>query len=359
MRCYQRTNVLDAAHQRLGWILDRFQTIVISVSGGKDSQLLFELAWRMMRERGRELHAFFIDQEAEYASTIDVIRDLMSRPGVVPHWYQVPLYMTVAVSYSMDQLYAWGPGEPWMREKDPLAIHSIDEPYPQRFYPFLEWFNRRWGADAAFLVGLRAEESLNRYRAVTRWPGIEGVPWCSKTHGQAMNFYPIYDWSFDDIWHYFWREGIHYNRIYDFMHAKDSAEQIRKYRVSYLLHEKSFRSLVSLQEFEHETYDRLVRRVPGVHTGALYAGEASVFSTLERPERFATWLEYREHLLATLPTPRVAAFRARFARQQENEHVFKQQVRQILINDWENNVPIENLKTEEREDWRKRWMEIL
>lgn len=357
-RVYLRKNVYEAVCERLEYIFAKYSKIVISVSGGKDSTCMFDIAYKILRGQGREIHAFFLDQEAEYQSTIDVIKGIMARPGVIPHWYQVPCYMTNATSYEQDMLYAWGEGEEWMRAKDPVAIHSINSKYPQRFYDFIDWFEGQWDEDTCFLVGLRSEESLNRYRAVIKNPGIDGILW--STGGKTMKFYPIYDWSFDDIFYYFYHNEVEYNRIYDFMHSQDPAEQITKYRVSNLIHEKAYGSLASLQEFEPETYERLMKRLKGVQTAARYANESTVYSTHVLPSKFGSWLEYRDYLLQTIPDHgRKHVFEKRFSKQEKTESVYRQQCRQLLLNDWENNLPVASKAAEEQEDWRAKWMELL
>lgn len=357
MRVYLKQNVLEAATARIEWLLDRYANIVVSLSGGKDSTMLADLVCKRAAVRGRQVHIFFLDQEAEYQSTIEVIGWFMDRPEVIPHWYQVPIFMTSAASYEDDQLYAWGLGETWMRDKDSRAIHQIDGAYPQRFYPFIDWFEAQWTSDTAFLVGLRAEESLNRYRAVIKHPALPGIYWSSRGANHVVKFYPIYDWSFDDIFHYFYRENVPYNRIYDFLHAQDTHEQITKYRVSNLIHEKAYRSLATLQAFEHDTYERLCRRMRGVRTAARYAEEQTIYHNGTLPASFASWRAYRDHLLATIPPTRRAAFERRFARQDQTERRYRHQVKQLLINDWENSVPATSMPIDE--DWRTKWMELL
>ncbi|MFW5760205.1 MAG: phosphoadenosine phosphosulfate reductase family protein [Cyclobacteriaceae bacterium] len=356
MRCYIKKNVVQATIERLNYIFDRYEDIVVSVSGGKDSQLMFELTHQIARERGREFHVYFLDQEAEYQATIDVVKSIMTRDGVIPNWYQVPIYLTNATSQDEEWLYAWGEGEKWMREKDPLAIHEIKAEYPKRFYKFISWFEKQWGDNAAFLVGLRAEESLNRYRAVIKNPGVDDILW--STAGDTIKFYPIYDWSFDDVFLYFYQNNIRYNRIYDYMHVMDPGMQIRKMRVSNLIHEKAFKALTSLQVFEPETFDKLQKRLKGVHTAAIYANESSVYNNMKRPGKFSTWKEYRDHLLNTSPTHFKQKFIDRFAKQPKKENIYKQQVKQLLLNDWENNIPVQD-KTEETEKRLEYWRTVL
>ncbi|MBW4514507.1 MAG: phosphoadenosine phosphosulfate reductase family protein [Timaviella obliquedivisa GSE-PSE-MK23-08B] len=303
-KIYLQKNVLQAAQERISWLFSNFKEVVVSVSGGKDSSVAFELAWRHAQELGREVHVFFLDQEAEYQSTIAIVRSIYDRPGVIPHWWQSPFKTTNATSYEEPLLYAWGEGEEWMREKEsdsfqakvPLKEHEQNR---DTFYHMVEYAEAQWGESTALLIGLRSEESLNRYGAVTRNPGIENVKWTSKSSGKAIKCYPIYDWTFEDIWTYIGNESIPYNRVYDWMYVKGF--NIPEMRVSNLVHEKAFRCLSTLHEFEPDTYDRLLKRLKGIHVAARYADEQTVFSAKKLPQAFENWLDYRDFLLSTLP----------------------------------------------------------
>jgi predicted phosphoadenosine phosphosulfate sulfurtransferase len=119
-----------------------------------------------------------------------------------------------------------------------------------------------------------------------------------------------------------------------------------------------------LQRYRREralpvTYDRLIHRLKGVRTAALYAKEQMVFSTKKLPARFESWKAYRDFLMGTWTgTPEhLAAMRGRFATQADNETVYRQQVKQLQINDWENNVPVINNHREESP--LKKWMDLL
>lgn len=359
-KLYLQKNILQAAQERISWIFSNFKTVVVSVSGGKDSTVTFELAWRHAQEIGRDVHVFFLDQEAEYQATIDTVRAIYGRPGVIPHWWQSPFKTTNATSYENPLLYAWGEGEEWMRDREsesfkdevPLKQHSQNR---DTFYHMAEYAEALWDEGTALLLGLRSEESLNRYGAVTRNPGIADVKWTSKSTGKAIKCYPIYDWTFEDIWTYIGNENIPYNRVYDWMYAKGF--NIPEMRVSNLVHEKAFKCLPTLHGFEPETYDRLVKRLKGIHVAARYADEQTVFSSKRLPVAFKDWLEYREFLLSTLPEEVRLPFVARFESQKASTTIYKQQVKQILINDWENFVPV--IQREDKPDTRQKWMEIL
>lgn len=346
-------NVLEAARRRVALAFDRFERVVVSVSGGKDSQVLWHLALSEGRRRGRSVETFFLDQEAEYAGTIAVVEEMMATPGVTPQWYQVPIRMTNATSHRDVWLRAWWPGERWMRERSPVAIHEAPGA-PDRFYDFFPWLEKTSPVPTAHLVALRSRESLNRWRAAMANPGLDGAGWTTAAAAEgSYRFYPIFDWGFGDIWKYLADEGLRYNPVYDRMVALRGVNE-RTMRVSFLLHEQSYRDMATLQEIEPDTYDRLVERLGGPHCAALYA-EEGLLSGRELPAAFPTWRAYREHLAASTPLEMMPRLLRRFARQGDDESTCREHVRQLLINDWENNVPVRRKKASRlRELWWER-----
>lgn len=358
MKIYLDKTVLDAALERMSFIFDQFDKIVVSISGGKDSTVIYHLALNEAIKRNRKIHAMFLDQEAEYENTIILMRKLMNHPNIIPIWYQVPIYMTNATSYTDEMLYAWGEGEEWMREKEPNSIHSIEGDYPKRFYEFFPWVEQN-NPDTAFIIGLRAEESLNRYRAVTKNPGYQNVRWSTKTEcPTTFRFYPIYDWGAGDVWKYIDDNGLEYNRVYDMMFANNH-NIYNSMRVSNLIHEKSYKCLTDLQVLEPETYNKLIKRLDGIHIAARYADKSMIYSSNKRPKAFETWLEYRNHLLETSPLKNKERFISRFDGQPKDEMTYKQQCKQILLNDWENNLPVDANKGKRRNAALDKWKAIL
>lgn len=349
MRVYQEENVLDAARKRMSEVFDRHERVIVSISSGKDSTVLAHLAMREAQRRGRTVGFFFLDQEAEYYATVEQIRRMMTWPNVEPLWFQTPIKMTNATSYQEVMLNAWHDGETWMRPREPEGI--VADGAPDRFYPFFRWFELQHPG-AASLIGLRAEEVM-RYRAVTQHPAIPGVNWSSRGNG-VIKYYPIYDWTFEDIWLYIYRENVPYNKLYDWVYLKN--KRIPEFRVSNLIHENAFQCLDLLQEFEPDTYDALVKRLGGVSVAARYARESTIYQTYKKPPAFKTWKAYRDFLLTTIPEELASIFRSRFDKQQVSEAVHRQQVRQIVTNDWENSRPV---KKRDDVDPLEKWRALL
>jgi predicted phosphoadenosine phosphosulfate sulfurtransferase len=328
-------NVYEAAVNRMRFIFNEFPRIVVSVSGGKDSTCLWHLAIKEAERRNQKVEVFFLDQEAEYQSTVDQIDLMMRNPLVIPRWYQVPIQMTNATSHRQVFLNAWYEGEQWIREKSELAIHSIGGEYPRRFYDFFKWYEGQDKEPTAHLVGLRIFESMNRQRTMCKANGYKHYKWTTASASPgSYRVYPIFDWHFRDVWKYIVDNNLPYNRMYDRMYCRSDIN-MRTMRVSNLIHEQAFRSLAQLQEFEPDTFDKLSKRLQGVHCAAMYSTDKFLFSAAKLPENFLTWLAYRDYLLATTPSSKRARFKKRFLKQGDDEIVCQHQVKQLLLNDWE------------------------
>ncbi len=87
---------------------------------------------------------------------------------------------------------------------------------------FSLWYHRRTGAErTCVLIGIRADESLDRWRTIVSDRNVnkfEGQPWTTKAFDNVYTAYPIYDWHVDDIWTANAKFGWRYNKLYDLMH---------------------------------------------------------------------------------------------------------------------------------------------
>ena len=134
---------------------------------------------------------------------------------------------------------------------------------------------------------------------------------------------------------------------------------INEIRVSSLIHEKSFKAICELPEFEPKTYNRLCKRIKGIQTANIYGKDSRVMKCRKLPDAYETWREYRDFLMATYPDPdKLPIFEKRFSRQLDNEYVARQQCRQLVLNDYENDLPVRNVP-DPREESIKKWRELL
>jgi predicted phosphoadenosine phosphosulfate sulfurtransferase len=356
-RIYKLNTVVDAARERISLLFDLYKHITVSVSGGKDSSVMFDLVHKEAIRRNRTFEAVFIDQEAEYANTIAIIRHLSRQHNVIFRWYQVPFQMTNSASYEQDYLNCWDGGH--IRELEKDSIKDLGLPSNLTWEKLLPALESQYKEPTAQLIGLRSSESLNRYRAVTKNPAIEGINWSTKTsNSNLINFYPIYDFGFDDIWRYMFDNQVKYNKVYDWQFAKNYHKE--NMRVSCLIHEKSFDCLADLPEFEPETYHWLCQRIKGVATAMRYVKEKQMYSNEKLPTHYKTWKEFRDFLLDNHHNPsQKARFIKRFENHPNNEDVYKQQVGQLLINDFENITDVRTDHEEKRQIVKQKYIDIL
>lgn len=373
LQVYGSENVLVAAQKRMELIFDTFKDIHVSVSGGKDSTVLAHLAITEAKRRNRKVSIFFLDEEAVYAETVRQVEYLMEQLApehVIPLWLQMEFNLTNATSLTETQFIPWEAGKhklwlrpkkdysikfpPWDRSKEIVA----DKLKGLGFYDMFTNFERCY-TNTAFLVGLRAVESPNRWRTVSKNPitiGGETTYW-GTAKGENYSLYPLFDWNHFDIWKYIAEHNIRYHRIYDYQLKKGYG--INEMRISSLIHERSFKSLVDLPEFEPETYNKLVKRAKGISLAQETAKNAQLFRATKLPKNFTSWRTYRDFLLETHPDQLIAdVFRRRFTKHLDNEYVARQQVRKLILNDYENNLPVIN-KPDPRDAWVTYYKEVL
>lgn len=346
-RFFMRENVYEMAVRRIRWLFREFAgNVMVSVSGGKDSTIIFHLALQVAREDGwLPLKCCWIDQEGEWQATADIIEEWMNYPEVEPVWLQVPFHIKNATSRQDAYLHAWGPEDKdkWMRPQHPLAIHENLFGTDQFYRLFAAVMRYYYGTEpACSLSGMRAEEAPTRRLGITTSACYKWVTWggWQNPSGKVPHFlfHPIYDWGWTDVWKAIHDGGWRYNALYDRMYQLGMP--VRNMRVSSLQHEQAVKSLFVLQELEPDTYERLVARIEGIDMAGKFGRD---FFIHELPWMFDSWVEYRDYLMEKLiGTPE---HRARLTKTFESidrstppdlrEYAAQRQINSIVTNDWD------------------------
>lgn len=305
-------NVLAAAQQRISKVFDDFPRIYLSFSGGKDSAVMMHLVMDEAIKRKRKIGVLFVDLEAQYKLTIDHITEMMDiyKDHIEPYWCALPLHMRNAVSQYEPQWVCWQPGreKDWVRQPPQMAI--TDESYfpffrrAMEFEEFVPAFGHWYAQDklCACFVGIRSDESLNRYRTIARkkstFDGIQWTTWCGD---YLYNAYPIYDWKTSDIWTYNGKFNKQYNKLYDRFHQ--AGLSISQARICQPYGDDQRKGLWLFHLIEPETWAKIVARVNGANQGALYVQESGNilgYRGITKPEGI-TWKQFAERLLSSMP----------------------------------------------------------
>jgi predicted phosphoadenosine phosphosulfate sulfurtransferase len=305
-------NVLDAARQRVSWTFDEFDRIYCSFSAGKDSGVMVHLVCEEARKRGRKIGLFMLDWEAQFGLTIDFARKIFKEyeDCIEPYWVSLPIKTWNACSMHEPEWTAWDQDKKnlWVRQPDDISITDLEK-FPfwydgimfEEFVPaFGQWYAQ--GEKCAAFVGIRTQESLNRFRSLSREkPMYDGKPYTTNVVDNVWNVYPIYDWVTEDIWTYHAKTGKEYNKLYDRMHQ--AGMTIHQMRICEPFGDESRKGLWLYQVVEPLTWAKLVLRVNGANTGKVYANErGNVMGnhTITLPDGH-TWESFALSLLQSTP----------------------------------------------------------
>lgn len=314
MKTYLDMNVYEAAKQRVEWTFDNFERIYVSFSAGKDSTCMLHLVMDEAIRRNRTVGVLLIDLEGQYKKTIEHAEKMREMYKSNSEWFWVclPIHLRNAVSVYEPFWKCWDSEakEDWIRQPPKDSITDVDY-FPffkdgmefEEFVPlFGEWYSQ--GKSCACCVGIRSDESLNRYRTIANRYKIpkDGKMWTTMVTDHVFNVYPIYDWKTEDDWIFMGKHpNLPYNTLYDYMYL--AGVPLSNQRICQPYGDDQRRGLWLFHLIEPETWARVVARVNGANSGALYINEKGNINGYNKVYKPAghTWKSFANLLINSMP----------------------------------------------------------
>lgn len=350
MKHYLEKNVYAAAKERIAATFKEFPRVYVSFSGGKDSGVLLHMALTEARRRKRRLGVLFVDLEAFYQLTIDYIKATIedNLDTIDPYWICLPMESPNSPSY-LEPTWVWWDSSKrdiWVRPmpempyvinetNNPFDFYKQNMPFEQFIKFFADWYGG--GKPCASLVGIRTDESLNRFHAISnRKRQYKGLCYSTGNGRNSWNFYPLYDWRTEDLWTYYARFRKPYNKLYDLFYK--AGISIHKMRVDEPFGNEAKSGLKMFKIIEPETWGKVVNRVSGANFGNIYGGNKIMCARYKLPSNH-TWKSFTKFLLTTMPPETAANYRTKFIKFIRYWHRTGCPIRPELLTKLEENYP--------------------
>lgn len=311
---YLNINVLEASQERIRYTFDNFENIYISFSGGKDSTTMMHLIMDEAIKRNMKVGVLFIDLEGQYKITIEHIKLMYEKykDYIIPYWICLPIHLRNAVSVFETHWICWDENKKdiWVRDLPKKCINDIS--YFPFFYEGMEfedfvvefgkWYSN--GKSTACFVGIRTSESLNRWRSIAsnKKKRFNNKSYTTKVCDNVYNIYPIYDWKTEDLWIYHNKFiDKEHNKLYDLMHM--AGLTIHQMRICQPYGDDQRKGLWLFHLIEPETWSKIVSRVNGANSGALYInenGNINGYRKVTKPENHS-WRSFANLLVNSMP----------------------------------------------------------
>lgn len=321
-------NVYEAANERVDFIFKNFERVYLSFSGGKDSGVMLNLTLDYMRKHkiDKKIGIMILDNEANYEYSLKFMHSILKQnlDLLEVYWCCLPITLPCTVSSYATEWQCWGVKDQkrWIRPmpKEEYIVNMSNHKfeffeenmsYDHFWDEFGDWYSQ--GKTTACMIGIRADESLNRFRAIMndKKKTVSGHAWTKKKRDNDLNVYncyPIYDWKTQDIWVANARMGWEYNELYNVFYM--AGLSIAQMRVASPFMSESKSSLNLYRVIDPHVWRTLCARVQGANFIATYGRQLN-YNSFKLPEGH-TWKSFVKFLLDTLPKEVSENFRMRF-----------------------------------------------
>lgn len=259
------TDVVTAARKRIINAFECSSRVVLSLSGGKDSIVLNDLVYNLIKQKEinkDHLVVQFVDEEAIYPCVEQIVLDLRKRwllQGVKFEWYACEFkhYNCLNLLTNDESFIVFDrtKKDVWIRQPPAFAIreHPLLDVGHDTYQSFLGKVNK----NSLTLIGVRASESLQRHQMLAR-----------TSPGKTGKVYPIYDMKDTDVWKYIHDHNLPFPKAYLYMYQCGVSK--KRLRISQFFSIDTVSSLVKMCEYYPHLFDKICKREQNAYLALLY-----------------------------------------------------------------------------------------
>ena len=275
---YIGIDVLTEAKKRINHVIDCFDELVCAFSGGKDSLVIIYLVREVYDERGinKPVKVIFRDEELIPDDVIKFVLEVKADTERFDlTYFAVPMLSEKYVLGKKYEYIQWDNKREWLRPKPEGAITTSGSTKPMSQYDMDKFCIQGLKGKVAMVNGIRSDESLVRFRACMNKRNENYINATESPNVKLVK--PIFDWSENDVFRYFYDRKIRYCSIYDVQKWNGQA-----LRVSTPLHAEAAKELHKLKTAYPTFYQQLMDIFPEMIVHERYFKDLDRFAIINR-----------------------------------------------------------------------------
>lgn len=252
-------NLVQTTKERIKLAIDIYPKVFVSFSGGKDSTVLCELVRQVCEENSRDFIAVFNDIETIAPEITDFVIEKQNRYNV--HLVQAPV--TFKSSGELPTWINWDGKhqEHWCKPQ----IGIVPEIKLTSWFNLFTDYANYLSDDLPFLnfVGIRAQESFHRNMTTTKTKKNNPINWLYD-QGTYAKCYPLFDWTWQNIWDFIIDNNLGYNKSYDYWTDSKIKHSVSRtgslYSAAKGQSRERWQSLFRFEQYNEKFFNRIINR---------------------------------------------------------------------------------------------------